>query len=109
MSTALSSLAISVDQDDACGRVAAGFYRELHSPSAEVLPLCASCDLATAVECSAPNSPVLLLVGQACVATCKAEPKSAGCGAVVFKEKATPGGLGKDCGAGYTCCYLIKG
>jgi hypothetical protein len=39
-------------------RLAAGFYRELHSPSAE-----------------------------ACVATCEAEPSSANCGGMTFKEK----------------------
>ena len=59
-------------------RLAAGYYRELHSPTAE-----------------------------ACVATCKAEPVSANCGAVVFKENQTAGGLGVECGAGFTCCYLI--
>jgi hypothetical protein len=59
-------------------RLAATFYRELHSPSAE-----------------------------ACVATCKAEPASAQCGGMTFKENQTAGGLGQECGVGHTCCYLM--
>ena len=41
------------------------------------------------------------------MATCKAEPAKTKCGAIVFKENQTAGGLGVDCGAGHTCCYLI--
>jgi hypothetical protein len=62
-------------------RLSVGFYRELNSPSAA-----------------------------ACVATCKAEPATAGCGGVVFKEKSAPGGInatGVSCGVGSTCCYLL--
>ena len=59
-------------------RLAAGFYRELHTPSA-----------------------------QACVETCKAEAASARCGGMVFKENETAGGLGTNCGVGFTCCYLM--
>jgi hypothetical protein len=62
-------------------RLSVGFYRELNSPSAA-----------------------------ACVATCKAEPATADCGGVVFKEKSAFGGLnatGVSCGVGSTCCYLM--
>ena len=62
-------------------RLAVGFYREKESSSAAQ-----------------------------CVATCKAEAASADCGAVVFKEKSTPGGAnatGVSCGVGQACCYLM--
>lgn len=59
-------------------RLGAGFYRELHTPTAH-----------------------------ACVETCKSEPTSARCGGMTFKENATAGGLGTDCGVGFTCCYLM--
>jgi len=59
-------------------RLGVGFYREQHTPSAE-----------------------------ACVALCKAEPSAADCGGMVFKENATAGGDGQDCGVGFTCCYLM--
>jgi hypothetical protein len=59
-------------------RLAAGFYRELHTPTA-----------------------------QACVETCKSEPASARCGGMTFKENTTTGGLGTNCGVGFTCCYLM--
>ena len=49
----------------------------------------------------------IAFTSQACVATCKAEPATANCGGVVFKHNATPGGLGKACGPGHTCCYLM--
>lgn len=60
-------------------RIGAGYYREEHTRSAET-----------------------------CVALCKSEPVAAGCGAVVFKENGTAGGLGPGCAApGLGCCYLI--
>jgi hypothetical protein len=59
-------------------RLGNGFYREQHSPTAE-----------------------------ACVSTCQAESASANCGGMVFKEAASTGGQGADCGVGQTCCYLM--
>ena len=60
-------------------RLASGYYRELHA--------------------STPES---------CVAICKAEPASATCGGMSFKEPSIPGGLGPNCSKpGYGCCYLM--
>eukprot|EP00041_Stephanoeca_diplocostata_P026565 m.718451 g.718451 ORF g.718451 m.718451 type:complete len:293 (+) comp22995_c0_seq2:5691-6569(+) len=40
-------------------------------------------------------------------ARCQSEPPAAACGAVVCKEWSASGGLGRDCGVGHACCYLI--